>query len=479
MARFNSKSATTKTTNLAGGKAYIENPKLELVSLLLTSFVKDKFYESADDQLIRLRSIVASIPDKKFVAKAAIYARTKFGMRSITHALAGEIGNLVKGQTWTKDFFSKVVFRPDDITEIISYTRSNFGKVIPNSMKKGLGSALSSFNEYTLAKYRMENRDMKMVDVVNLIHPKNTPALKKLVYGKLKSKETWEAKLSKAGQIQSESDEDVEEAKAGAWKELVESGKIGQFALLRNLRNILQQAPEIIPQAVKLLTDEKRTKGSLILPFRFATAYREIEQLQGPNVSKVLAGISDALDTAVQNVPAFEGNTLTVLDDSGSMGSGEKDPWGIGSLFAAVIAKRNGGQILLFSDRTKWVNVNPKSSTLDIVRQLGQYRNGGGTDFHLIPRALTETYDRIIILSDMQGWMEGGAPTKTFNEYKKRCRANPKIYSFDLNGYGTLMFPENNVFCLAGWSEKVFDLMKYLEEDRNAMVNEIEKVELA
>jgi 60 kDa SS-A/Ro ribonucleoprotein len=44
--------------------------------------------------------------------------------------------------------------------------------------------------------------------------------------------------------------------------------------------------------------------------------------------------------------------------------------------------------------------------------------------------------------------------------------------------FGSLQFPENNVYCLAGFSEKVFDILKLLETDKQALLHEVEKVEL-
>ena len=41
-----------------------------------------------------------------------------------------------------------------------------------------------------------------------------------------------------------------------------------------------------------------------------------------------------------------------------------------------------------------------------------------------------------------------------------------------------MQFPEQNVYCLAGFSEKVFDIMKLLEEDRQALIHRIESVVL-
>ena len=78
----------------------------------------------------------------------------------------------------------------------------------------------------------------------------------------------------------------------------------------------------------------------------------------------------------------------------------------------------------------------------------------------------------------MQGWIGYHTPTKAFNAYKERTNADPVVFSFDLQGYGTLQFPERNVYAIAGFSDKVFDIMKLLESDKQALLHEIEKIEL-
>ncbi len=55
----------------------------------------------------------------------------------------------------------------------------------------------------------------------------------------------------------------------------------------------------------------------------------------------------------------------------------------------------------------------------------------------------------------------------------------PCVYSFDLKGYCTLQFPQERVYCLAGWSDRVFDIMQKLDADPQALVREIEAVPLA
>ena len=478
----------TETVNRAGGVAYKESPELELVSLLLTSFVKDQFYRGADEQVARVGKLVSQLKDKMFAAKAAIYARNKFGMRSITHVLAGELAHQVKGEQWTRMAIRSIVRRPDDILEILAYYGNTYGRPIPNSLKKGLRDALAKFDEYQLAKYRGGKSDVKLVDIFNLFHPKPSKEREKLyesvVQGKLKSTQTWESKHTKAGQDvqeiedEGEKKEKLAKLKSENWKELISTHKLGYFALLRNLRNILEQADkDTQTQAFSMLQDVGLIKKSLVLPFRFQTALKQIEQL--PNSREAVVAIQNALDLSVDNVPKLSGKTLVAVDNSGSMGG---QPQEIATLFGAMLYKSNDADLMVFASEAWFTNYNPKDSTISLARRL-QNEPSGGTNFNAIFDTAKKAYDRIIILSDEQGWEadrygwgEGGAPKESYKEYKKRTGADPKLYTIDLTGYGDLQFPEQNVYALAGFSEKIFDLMEILEQDRQALINEIEKV---
>jgi len=84
----------------------------------------------------------------------------------------------------------------------------------------------------------------------------------------------------------------------------------------------------------------------------------------------------------------------------------------------------------------------------------------------------------------MQAWTRvgglprlGGNPRQSLSAYREKFSCNPRIYSFDLAGYGTIQFPEANVYCVAGFSDRVFDLMKELADDRHAMIRRIEAQE--
>ena len=482
MTLFNLKRKNSPTTNLAGGNAFKQNPKMELASLLVTSFAQDQYYRSAKESFQTLIDLLGKV-DPLFAAKAAVYARNEMGMRSITHVLAAELAKHASGNEWAKSFYKSIIRRPDDMMEILAYFYANNGKKIPNAMKKGFASAFDKFDSYQLAKYRGNRKAVKLVDLANLVHPtptdKNRKALRDLVNDSLRSINTWESKLTQAGQ-KAVSDEAKAANKAEAWSDLITDGKLGYFALLRNLRNIAEQAPEMIDEVCKQLVNEKVIKRSLVMPFRFLSAQDVISKTTLSNKRALMDAINKALEISISNVPIFDGRTLIVLDDSGSMvwGDTKKSPILIGAIFAAMLYKSNDSDLMRFSDDASYITKYHGDSTMGIANDLIKNAKSAGTNFNAIFQEAKGKYDRIIILSDMQGWMGGGAPKEAFAKYKNRYHVDPYIYSFDLAGHGTLQFPENKVFALAGFSDKVFDIMQLLETDRTALIHKIEAIEL-
>ena len=465
------KPTVPNAVNLAGGRAFSETAKLELVAVLLTTFLEDEFYRSEKQTTERIRELITKAGNPRFAAQAALYARHSYGMRSVSHLVAGEIAKRVKGERWTKGFYAQVVRRPDDVLETLGYYLAAYGRPVPNSLKKGLGAALGTFNEYQLAKYRRDHSTFKLVDAVNLVRPRATPALTKLVKGELAPAATWETKLTQAGEA--ESADEAATAKSRAWAELVRTRKLGYLALLRNLRNILTHAPEVVTELCAQLTDERAIRLARVFPFQYVSALEVLEQGNLTGAAQVLAALNGAVDVALANVPKFEGRTLVALDTSGSMNG---RPRTIGSLFAAALVKAGGTDLMVFSDDAHYVTLNPGDSTLSLAKCIPF--KAAGTNFNAIFQHANRAYERIIILSDMQGWMGDGAPVKAFAGYEQRFSAKPLIYSLDLKGYGTLQFPQERVFCLAGWSERVFDVMHKLDRDPAALVREVEAIPL-
>jgi len=475
------------TINRAGGLSFKQDPKEELASILLTSFVQDQYYRSKESVFEEVRNLLTSV-DPLFAAKATVFARQEYGMRSITQVMAAELAPLVTGQDWAKNFYAQVIKRPDDMLEILAYYWSLGNSGIPNAMKKGFAKAFDQFDGYQLAKYRAANKGVKLVDIVNLVRPRptksNAAALQALVENRLRSTGTWESKLTKAG-IEAKDEEGKKASKAKVWEELIRTKKLGYFALLRNLRNIAEQAPDCLGEALSILVDPGRIRKSMVLPFRYITAMDSIatSSLGIRQKRRIQRNLNKALEISVNNVPVFDGRTLVVLDDSGSMTWGKKNagktPIEIGALFAALLYKSNAADLMRFSSDASYVYPYYQDSALGIAKGMVERAKAAGTNFNAIFEKANKAYDRIIILSDMQAWEGYYSPKLTFDSYKQEYNANPYIYSFDLQGYGSMQFQGDRAFLLAGFSEKVFDVMKLLESDRQALINKIETVQIA
>jgi uncharacterized protein with von Willebrand factor type A (vWA) domain len=157
-------------------------------------------------------------------------------------------------------------------------------------------------------------------------------------------------------------------------------------------------------------------------------------------------------------------------------------PYEIGATFAGALARTNGADVILFDTEAKYLDLaSQPEDTFEFVEEMMRQCTGGGTDFDC-PFKLLERegarYERIVIFSDMQAWVSDNACQREFRRYAKRVGGKPKLYSFDLAGYGTMQFPEGSVCCIAGWSDKALELMGLLEEDIDSLARRIEAVPL-
>jgi len=509
MSRFNTTKETEILTNYMGGRAYKQSPKEELAFAVLTSFFDNKYYESSDDRISRISELVAKVAkkDPEFVAKLAVFARTKFNMRSAFPVLIGEFAKVHKGDSLVRDAIVAGATRVDDLTEIVSYIGP---KNLSTRVKKGIGKALGKFDEYQFAKYKGGNKEISLVDVVNLVHPKptekNASALKALIDGTLKSADTWEVKKSAGGDT------------AEVFNELLDNNKLGYMALLRNLRNIVKTGDSaLINKAAKVISDPVKVAKSKQLPFRFLSAYSALEQFDdggdGIKFEKDTDGVAtlqqalvEAITSSVANIPLLEGKTLILSDNSGSMhgdrggssvisANSNVKTASIANLFAALYWLRaDNTSVGLFGDQLISPKLDRTKDVFDNYRIIDKAAHQCGysteqglfTAFQNLVKNKTHV-DRIVIFSDCQvgtdcRWFGESTKAPDFDklltQYKKLVNSDVKVYSVDLQGYGKPMTKDGNTMKLTGWSEKIFDIMEKNEIAPGAFVKEIEKISL-
>lgn len=514
MPRFNQKSTPKvipTVVNHQGGTGYQYDPKQELVAILATG-LDNKFYEKVGEREQRLSKVIAevSIKDKLFAAKALIYARTVMGQRTVTHFGAVDLAKVLSGDELGTRFFSKrhrkenrggIIFRLDDMLEIAAcYQARNPGKPFSNAIKKGFKSALETADEYELAKYQAKNSTLSLVDIVNLVHPKPSktmaPVFAKLMKGELKQFNTVEDKNTKAGQdvaakvksgaiTKAEAEVELKEAKEDNYAELITNRKIGYLALLRNLRNILKTGAnkDIVAGACGLLTDEKLIKQSLVFPHQIDLALEIIlDEFGASGARPFIVALNSAYELAIPNLTELfpSGRTAVVFDSSGSMSqpvklasrkNGSEYAINKAALIAATLAKGIGSDVYHFADYCTQIKFNPLDTVNTLKNQFlsQQGKVGYGTSFNSILSTLGGRYDRVFVISDMQG--KDRLETQDYR--------NTHIYSIDIVGYGTTMFqPGNKVYALYGYSADIYELVKKVEIDPKAIIIEIENIKL-
>jgi 60 kDa SS-A/Ro ribonucleoprotein len=466
--RFNKKTVVvkSKTTNLAGGRAFKFDPKTELIHAVLTTFLANKPYESGDARLERIKSLVGEIAneDPIFVAKLAVIARKEFHMRSVAHALIGELATIYKGDDVIKKAIVAIAERPDDLSEIAGYV----GLPMPKQVKRGIRNAILKYDRYQLAKYQMKGREFSLVDLFNLTHPKTKHATedqlnawRDLMNGKLTTGgSTLEAALST----------EDEGERIENFEELILSGKIGYMALLRNLNNVTKyglshKAMDIIGLRI---SDPEQVAKSKQLPFRFLNAYNHITD------RGLKDAVSEAMDHAVANVPKFSGRTLIAIDKSGSMDSCLDKA----AIFGAVLMKANkNADVMLFANDAVIINPSSRLPVVDLSNEIIKHPHNGGTQVSSVFNAATEKYDRIFIVSDNESWIEANGVMPSVRSYKSRTGADPFIYCIDIQGYGTKDIASTKAFHICGWSERVLDFVK-LAEQGGSLVNYVDSYEL-
>ena len=505
---FNFK-ATAKnvTTNHAGAKAYTLTPEMELYTAVVTSTLSDKFYENGGERIERIKALMAKC-NPQFVANLAVYAREKMYLRSMPLILAVELAKINKGNDLVSRTVTRVIQRADELTETLAYyelANQRVGQAkglnkLSKQVQFGIAAAFNKFDEYQLAKY---NRDgaIKLKDALFIVHPKAKDAAQQAIFNKIVKDElatpyTWETELSALGQVKYANDAEKATAFTAKWEELIDSRKLGYMALMRNLRNILEAniSAQHVEKVCATLANAEQVAKSKQLPFRFLAAYREIKDIKSGYTPSVLAALEDAVAASVVNLKGFGFDTAVTIacDVSGSMQTPISPKskvlnYDIGLMLGMMLqSKCKNAEAGMFGDKWKIINM-PTRGILQNVQEF--YRREGevgyATNGYLVINDLTnrkKVMDKVMLFTDCQMWDSTGRDNtiqKAWLDYRQKVAPNAQLYLFDLAGHGTSpldLSKGNGVHLIAGWSDKIFDVLAALNDGGNALtvINAVE-----
>lgn len=508
---------TPNTVTYEGSPSFKLDHKMELYQTVVTTlFGESKFYEGKDERSDRITRLVRKCVeggDAQFVANLAVYAREKMYLRSIpvflTVTLAKELRAVKNNDFNLRLLVARVIQRADEIREMFAAAEAIFGdpknnktfkKVVPRALLKGIGDAFNKFDAYALKKYSGGKGSVKFSDVMRVVHPvpkdeAQSALFKQIMEDTLPAIDTWETKISGEGSTTEN------------WQDIADSPKTGYMAKLRNLRNFTKHDVDM-SKALEHLTNEKAVANSKQLPFRFYTAYRELggaclsrnswyyntpasTEVQGS--PQLLAALEDAFDLSVANLPDLGDDTLIVVDQSGSMQSPISQKSTVtcaeiaGVLGAAVwfnqVRRGKKAMVAGFACRGKVYNWSTRTSALAAAKEMMNTNLGGSTQIESAWDAAKRAKlkpSTIVVLSDMQMTGRGGygsyGSIMNPEDYGLANKDTLKV-SINLQGYDNSPLAMNNGwFQLAGWSEKVFDLMEAMRNPGDAvkLINDLD-----
>lgn len=518
------------TTNREGHAANSINGWLRLISMLNTLKLEDQFYRTENATLSELRNLINQLAkeDAYGVAQCIVYSRCiGEGMRSINHAATVFIAPHISGMEWSKRFYSTwnrrtqhggVIFRPDDMAEIMACYKFFNSKALPNAMKKGFASAIENFDLYQFGKYTKQIRD-----VANMVHP--NPEKTFLIYEDFKGEKwqqdfpwildwimqgnnipahTWEnaqsetgqlvAKAVKAGEItQEQANQLQQEQNAANWEQLLSEGKLGILACLRNLRNMLNAniKPDTLNMVINLLTDPKKILQGKIMPYQFDLAQEVIAaEFNSIQSRKIVEALNTAYTIALPNLSELlQGNNLVIVDMSGSMWMGNgilKDPnrktayktyaGDKAATIAATIAKATNADIIRFGANAEYVNYNPNQDVFTLGRSF--VKNMGSTNLAAAWQLAAQSgrkYDRVFILSDYE--CNRGNSYAAYQNYVNTC-GNPYVYQIDLAAYGTTQLVGPKVRYYYGFGYSMFNDIATSEFNPSYHLDKIKQIKI-
>lgn len=299
MSALNRKSSAEKTTNMVGTEVNKISTEKELTRLVLACMLfEDQFYWSGKTHAEALKELVSKVDPTKVAALAA-RARDEFKLRHVPLYLCVALARIGK---LSADALNDVIQRPDEMGEFVAQYWQPKKQPLANQVKKGLAKAFKKFNEYQLAKFDKNSAAVSVRDVMFLCHPKpDTKAqeelFKRIASKQLETPDTWETNLSAGAD------------KGETFGRLMDEGKLGALAFIRNLRNMTEAGIS----SDKIRTYAKRVSVDKVLPFRYIAAAKHAPQFEDMLEDMMLRSLAVA--------PKLPGRTVLVIDTSGSMWS--------------------------------------------------------------------------------------------------------------------------------------------------------------
>tara|TARA_B100000131_G_scaffold221323_1_gene212884 strand:- start:58566 stop:60149 length:1584 start_codon:yes stop_codon:yes gene_type:complete len=520
---FTTSTRPVNTTNNAGGEAYAFDPKHELAQYAMTGTFSNAAYSSAQEQLTNLMDNVLPQIESEFVAKAAVYARTKGYMKDVPAVLCAwlakhDLDNL-------KKVFPRVIDNGKMLRNFAQTIRSGVTgrKSFGHAPRRLVRNYLTGRTPEQLLRDSVGNKP-SLGDIIKMVHPKAVNPAQNAMFSYLIDKpyDMEHLPMRVRDYIRWKNGEDVsfnsvswapfqlltsKELGTEEWAAIIREG--GWHMTRMNLNTaqrhgVFESHPELIDVVAERLSDKDIIAKARVFPYQLLAAYMNAdEQVPAP----IRQALESAVDSSLANIPDVDGGVAILPDVSGSMSwsvTGDRPGASskvrcidVAALVASAFHHKAGDRCTVVPFDTSVHTVKWDSeSVLENAQTLANY-GGGGTYCALALQHLNETNhtgNLVVYVSDNESWVRpegeersywyndaGTSVMQEWNTYKSR-NPNAKLVCIDIQPYGsTQAHDREDILNIGGFSDNTFEVISRFASgnyEPENFVGEIELVDL-
>jgi 60 kDa SS-A/Ro ribonucleoprotein len=479
--------AQATARNEAGGLAYAMPPKHMLAQYAATGCLNSTYYASGETQLSTVLDLCNKV-EPEFIARTALYARSKGFMKDLPALLCAVLAS--KGPGLLAEVFDRVIDDGRMLRNFVQIMRSGVTgrKSLGTLPKRLVAQWMEKRDDAALFRASVGN-DPSLADVVKMVHPKPAGKSREALFGYLIGRPydadelpgiVKQLEAFKQGETLEIPDVPFQlltslPLSKGEWKAIARKAPWQMTRM--NLNTFARHEvfdEEMTGIIARRLSDRALIAKAKVFPYQLLAAwYSTGDAIPAP----VRDAIQDAMEIALENVPAIEGNVFVFPDVSGSMSvpvTGDRPGAttamrcvDVAALVAAAMLRKNGQtQVIPFEHTVKNLALNGRDTVLTNAEKLASI-GGGGTNcsapLELINRR-KEHADLIVYVSDNESWVDRpnlGA-TATLNQWQALKARGPKakMVCIDIQPYGTTQAPDReDILNVGGFSDQVFTLI--------------------
>ncbi|WP_159888003.1 TROVE domain-containing protein [Paenibacillus puerhi] len=475
--------------------AFVRSAEEQYVQMLLTNTMSNTFYAEQHELLTEAEQLHREMAETSpnFMAKAIVFARNEGFMR-LQPLFGLAILSMYRPDLFA-NIFLQVVRIPSDLSDFLTILKGLGRGEGGRAVKRQVNRFLAGTSEYWAIKYNGRGRGYSLGDAIATAHPKPEdlkqqalfrylrgleanltllPQVEALENLKLASAEEEQIAWIERGKLPYEAVTGAIKPSRAVWEAMLY--QMPTFALLRHM-NALHRAGVLEDQrnldyVVSRITDGQALRKAKILPFRLATAFRQVDH---PVLRDALR---EATELTFDNLPELGDKTAIFLDISGSMNGQYLE---IGSVFALALYKKTRGSSLFWLFDTEVMDAKP-SRRDSILTQAAQIHARGGTDTGAPIRKLIQErkkVDQIIIITDEQ--QNSGSPFyEQLRLYRSKVNRDVLAFVVDIAPYRHAMVPEQDpqTFYIYGWSDTVLAYIAQSVQGYSSLLERVEAVHL-